>query len=277
MTPTTILTACDRQQSVLQARASDGQHEVSAYTAYGHSRTKALGALGFNGELPETTGHYLLGSYRAYNPILRRFHSPDSLSPFGEGGLNPYAYCLGDPINRVDPTGGIPEWASWAAFGAGLLLGGIGGLFAGTTKFLALKMMVVLAAPKVAIPVAVTAGAVQAGSHFLGKADNTALQVAGMAFSFLSGVALGATLTVNLKSLKFKFDDYLRNRPGSLHIAGGPPPTPPTLTILPNSPSPSTPSSHLSFPSTPGSPPTYQHVILNPDKFPGVNVTNIRK
>ncbi|MFC9753074.1 RHS repeat-associated core domain-containing protein [Streptomyces sp. NPDC056921] len=36
---------------------------------------------------------------------LARFHSPDSLSPFGDAGLNAYAYCLGDPINRVDPTG----------------------------------------------------------------------------------------------------------------------------------------------------------------------------
>jgi hypothetical protein len=34
-----------------------------------------------------------------------RFNSPDSLSPFGEGGLNAYAYCIGDPINRRDPTG----------------------------------------------------------------------------------------------------------------------------------------------------------------------------
>jgi hypothetical protein len=34
-----------------------------------------------------------------------RFNSPDSLSPFGNGGLNSYAYCAGDPTNKSDPTG----------------------------------------------------------------------------------------------------------------------------------------------------------------------------
>jgi hypothetical protein len=48
----------------------------------------------------------LLGNgYRAYNPTLMRFHSPDSWSPFGGGGLNAYTYCVGDPVNFSDPTG----------------------------------------------------------------------------------------------------------------------------------------------------------------------------
>jgi RHS repeat-associated protein len=66
-----------------------------------------LSLLGFNGERPDpVTGHYHLGNgYRQFNPVLMRFNSPDSWSPFGEGGLNAYAYCAGDPINRVDPTG----------------------------------------------------------------------------------------------------------------------------------------------------------------------------
>ncbi|MCU1758062.1 MULTISPECIES: RHS repeat-associated core domain-containing protein [Pseudomonas] len=78
---------------------------------YGYSRSlDSAGALvGFNGELPEAiTGHYLLGNgHRAYNPVLMRFNSPDSLSPFAKGGINAYAYCSGDPVNWRDPTGHI--------------------------------------------------------------------------------------------------------------------------------------------------------------------------
>ena len=40
-----------------------------------------------------------------YSPTLMRFNAQDSLSPFGRGGVNGYAYCLGDPINRNDPSG----------------------------------------------------------------------------------------------------------------------------------------------------------------------------
>lgn len=65
--------------------------------------------LGFNGELCELlTGHYLLGNgYRAFNPVLMRFNSPDHLSPFEGGGINAYAYCQGDPVSYRDPHGMI--------------------------------------------------------------------------------------------------------------------------------------------------------------------------
>lgn len=65
--------------------------------------------LGFNGQPRDPfTGHYLLGNgYRAFNPVLMRFNSPDNASPFDKGGLNAYAYCLGDPVNMHDPTGHI--------------------------------------------------------------------------------------------------------------------------------------------------------------------------
>jgi RHS repeat-associated protein len=102
--------ASDAANSVLVA-GSDPLTPV-AYSPYGHRESAALlqGLPGFNGEQPDPlTGHYLLGNgYRAFNPVLMRFNSPDSLSPFRGGGLNPYAYCLGDPINSIDPTGHFP-------------------------------------------------------------------------------------------------------------------------------------------------------------------------
>jgi|GEM_PF-5643586 len=78
-----------------------------------HSHPPAIhGRLGFNGEYQERSGLQILGSYRAYNPCLMRFHGADNLSPFRRGGLNAYAYCLGDPVNLIDPTGHLP-WLLW--------------------------------------------------------------------------------------------------------------------------------------------------------------------
>ncbi|MFS2161383.1 RHS repeat-associated core domain-containing protein [Pseudomonas sp. Pseusp122] len=107
------LLASDQQRSVLDG-INDAQRQSTSYTPYGghHPQTNALGLLGFTGERADpVTGHYLLGNgYRAFNPTLMRFNSPDSLSPFGEAGLNAYAYCRGDPVNRVDPTGHTWAW-----------------------------------------------------------------------------------------------------------------------------------------------------------------------
>lgn len=106
----TALIATDQQKSALSFTTPLEQVPV-AYLVYGHRKQVDAwpGLPGFNGQQPDPlTGHYLLGNgYRAYNPLLMRFNSPDSLSPFAEGGLNPYAYCGGDPVNRSDPTGHI--------------------------------------------------------------------------------------------------------------------------------------------------------------------------
>ncbi|MBI6562274.1 RHS repeat-associated core domain-containing protein [Pseudomonas syringae] len=98
--------ATDQQQSVIAAQGLE-----FAYTPYGHRHPSGLASLpGFTGQrVDPVTGHYLLGNgYRAFNPVLMRFNSPDSLSPFGEGGVNAYGYCGGDPVNRVDPSGHWP-------------------------------------------------------------------------------------------------------------------------------------------------------------------------
>ena len=107
-TSETRLLATDQQRSVLNVLNTTRPHPL-VYSAYGHhhSGNGLLSLLGFNGERPDpVTGWYLLGNgYRAFNPVLMRFNSPDSWSPFGEGGVNSYAYCAGDPVNRTDPTG----------------------------------------------------------------------------------------------------------------------------------------------------------------------------
>lgn len=112
----TQLLGTDQQRSVLTRLKPDHSPTSTAYSPYGHH--PALGAvhglLAFNGERPEpVTGHYLLGNgYRAFNPVLLRFNSPDNLSPFGIGGLNAYAYCLGDPTNKNDSSGRSPLFRS---------------------------------------------------------------------------------------------------------------------------------------------------------------------
>lgn len=102
------LLATDLQTSVLNV-INTVFHHPQTYSPYGH---RPMGGglqslLGFNGERPDpVTGHYLLGGgYRAFNPVLMRFNSPDTFSPFDRGGLNPYAYCSNDPVNKVDPNG----------------------------------------------------------------------------------------------------------------------------------------------------------------------------
>jgi RHS repeat-associated protein len=129
------LLATDLQRSVLATLDNNHQQLDIAYTPYGHRHPKngLLSLLGFNGEQPDpVTSHYLLGNgYRAFNPVLMRFNSPDSLSPFDEGGLNAYTYVLGNPVGRVDPTGhfSVPN-AAFLSFvgtvGIGLVGGGLG-------------------------------------------------------------------------------------------------------------------------------------------------------
>lgn len=145
----TLLLLSNASRSII-AESQQQTLRTTTYDAYGQRSNAAMQCLlAFNGELRDRdTGWYLLGNgYRAYNPWLMCFHSPDSASPFGAGGINPWMYCAGDPINFRDPTGHIPEWLSWTltgiaavavmVTGAGFIAAGAGaasGLISSTVK-----------------------------------------------------------------------------------------------------------------------------------------------
>ncbi|MBK5352788.1 RHS repeat-associated core domain-containing protein [Pseudomonas sp. TH41] len=112
----TVLLATDHKNSVLAEIVADRINPL-AYSAYGHqsAQQEVVTGVGFNGELREgQTSWYFLGNgYRAYNPRLMRFHSPDSWSPFGAGGLNAYMFCGGEPVMGSDPTGHLNPSKWW--------------------------------------------------------------------------------------------------------------------------------------------------------------------
>ena len=127
---TCTLLATDPQHSVLYTLSATEQ-QAMAYSPYGHHPTVGANQqlLGFNGECADpVTGHYLLGNgYRAFNPVLMRFNSPDNWSPFGKGGINCYRYCLNNPVNYRDPSGhAVAFWSSvFAIEGIAASMGGM--------------------------------------------------------------------------------------------------------------------------------------------------------
>ncbi|MFF7062425.1 RHS repeat-associated core domain-containing protein [Pseudomonas sp. NPDC008258] len=79
-----------------------------AYSPYGVTRgLRPTTMLAFCGQRrdPLSESYPLGNGYRHYSPALMRFLSPDSHSPFDRGGINAYAYCAGDPVNRTDESG----------------------------------------------------------------------------------------------------------------------------------------------------------------------------
>ncbi|MFJ4390488.1 RHS repeat-associated core domain-containing protein [Pseudomonas soli] len=107
-----LLMATDSQRSVFYG-VWGANTRRKCYAPYGFDPIPDIGTplSSFTGVLRELhTGLYLLGNgTRGYSPALMRFLSADSWSPFGEGGVNAYAYCGGDPVNQVDPTAHAPR------------------------------------------------------------------------------------------------------------------------------------------------------------------------
>jgi RHS repeat-associated protein len=157
-----ILLGGDSQGSVV----AEAGHELTslAYTPHGF-RDASLGQsdIGYTGERKDRdVDWYVLGDYRAYNPAVMRFHSPDSASPFGHGGLNAYAYCAGDPVNRCDPSG--EGWLDWLFVGIGIVASGIAIAASGGTL-----------APAIGAVVSLTATAGQATAVSLVAVDVTSV------------------------------------------------------------------------------------------------------
>lgn len=166
------LTAGDHHDSLLWSRETTQQEGIThIWSPYGNGNTSD-GLPGFNGERTDpSSGTYHLGNgYRAYNPVLMRFNCPDNLSPFGAGGINPYSYCAGDPVNYTDPSGHISGWGI-----AGIVLGSLGLMFSIVT---------------VGMSIAAAGGLMAA----LSAASTTTLVVGGLGvLSDVTAIASGAT------------------------------------------------------------------------------------
>lgn len=97
-----------------------------SYSPYGIADTHPAATLAFCGQRRDPlSGSYPLGNgYRHYSPASMRFLSPDSLSPFGRGGINAYVYCGGDPVNRTDESGRFwVKFLTHVAFGSSAVAG----------------------------------------------------------------------------------------------------------------------------------------------------------
>ncbi|MFK0091840.1 RHS repeat-associated core domain-containing protein [Pseudomonas sp. NPDC090592] len=114
--------APDQQLTAL----ASGHLSRRPYMPYGFQLASKGYLLGFAAEPGLSLHHcYLLGNgKRAYDTVLMRFYSPDTLSPFARGGINAYAYCKGDPVNNVDRDGHSPTRI--VSQGAGLVWGTVG-------------------------------------------------------------------------------------------------------------------------------------------------------
>lgn len=80
--------------------------------------------LGLHGErilwVGDARALYFMGNgARSYDPSIQRFLSMDPYSPFSVGGMHPYAFCEGDPVNNIDPSGYAAQstfYTAWRLF-----------------------------------------------------------------------------------------------------------------------------------------------------------------
>ena len=202
-----VLNALNEMDSLLWASTQNLTQDFF-YSPYGSTavRDKNDALTGFNGERldPISQVYHLGNGYRNYNPSLMRFNAPDSWSPFGAGGPNPYVYCEGDPINRADP-GGHMSWQVGLDLGLGILSLVSTVLTAGLSVAAAGGMMAALSGAEavdlVAGGLGVAADLTGISSAAIEESDPEASDVLGW-LSFALGVASLGTHTADFAHAK---------------------------------------------------------------------------
>ena len=155
---------------------------------------------GFDNQMndPATGYQFLGGGYRAYNPIYRHFMSHDSFSPFKT--IDGYGFASNNPIMNIDPTGHLPQWASYAMGGIGIAMAIVAAVLLPVAVVAALPAAGAAAAAG-ATGVAVTTAVSSAGMGAIGVASgslqiasaahpqNKKLMIASLAFGIAGGLA----------------------------------------------------------------------------------------
>ncbi|KAK1729743.1 uncharacterized protein BDZ83DRAFT_538424, partial [Colletotrichum acutatum] len=113
------------QQGSVSLIEEGSQQTTMAYQAYGAKTSSSplspSASFGFRSEYVDQASGLVYLRSRYYNPTQMAFISMDSALV-----ENRYAYCVGDPVNMVDPSGHVPVWGAVLGLMAALAAAGVG-------------------------------------------------------------------------------------------------------------------------------------------------------